>query len=142
MIGGRVITSSSLEDVCSSEVSDMRDLFDFFDLLFIGFDESEPELEPFLFFLFDWIVSVQLSGIPGTGLLGVGSVFLGTGSWILGAGFCDVFCLSELLLEPVVLLTVAFIASQCFCTSVSSRDPLPLHLSMVRRAPAILFSRS
>ena len=87
MIGGRVITSSSLEDICSSEVSDMRDLFDFFDLLFIGPDESDSELEPFLFFLFDWIVSVQLSGIPGTSLLGAGSVFLGTGSWVLGACF-------------------------------------------------------
>ena len=53
MIGGRVITSSSLEDVCSSEVSDIRDLFAFFDLLFIGSDESDSELEPFLFFLFE-----------------------------------------------------------------------------------------
>ena len=113
MIGGRVITSSSLEDVCSSEVSDMRDLFDFFDLLFIGFDESEPELEPFLFFLFDWIVSVQLSGIPGTGFLGVGSVFLGAGSVFLGAGswfLCADFCnvaagqLLRLHLRMLVLL--------------------------------------
>ena len=95
MIGGRVITSSSLEDVCSSEVSDMRDLFDFFDLLFIGFDESEPELEPFLFFLFACVVSVQFSGIAGTGFLGAGSGFLGAGSGFLGAGFCLDFFLSQ-----------------------------------------------
>ena len=40
-----------LEDVCSSEVSNMRDLFDLFDLLFLGPDESDSELEPLLFFL-------------------------------------------------------------------------------------------
>ena len=51
--GGGEITLSSLEDICSSEVSDIRDLFAFFDLLFIGSDESDSELEPFLFFLFE-----------------------------------------------------------------------------------------
>ena len=63
----------------------MQDLFVLFDLLFIGSDKSDSELEPSLFFLFDW--SVKLSGILGTGLLGVGFAFLGTGSRILGAGF-------------------------------------------------------
>ena len=87
---------SSLEDdVSSSEVSHIRDHLAFFDLLFIGPDESDSELEPFLFFLFACVVSVQFSGIAGTGFLGAGSGFLGAGSGFLGAGFCLDFFLSQ-----------------------------------------------
>ena len=119
--GGGEITLSSLEDVCSSEVSDIRDLFAFFDLLFIGPDESDSELEPFLLFLFEVLHILRafcsgltsafacVVGVPFSGTAGTG--FLGAGSGFLGAGFCDDFCLSELFLGPVVLLTVVIIAS-------------------------------
>ena len=91
--GGGEITSSSFEDVCSSEVSDIRDLFAFFDLLFIGSDESDSELEPFLFFLFE-VLRAFCFGLPSTFACVVGVPFSGTaGTGILGAGFCDVFCL-------------------------------------------------
>ena len=147
-VGGEIISSSLEDDVCSSEVSDIRDLFDFFGLLFIGPDESDSELEPFPvffspLFLFEVLQVVWAPYSRLTSILPcvVGVVVFGTlGAGFFGADVCDVFCLLGLL--PVVLLTVAVIASRCFYTSLSSRDPLPLRLSIVSRAPAILFSRS
>ena len=94
--GGEIISSSLEDDVCSSEVSDIRDLFAFFDLLFIGPDESDSELEPFLLFLFEvlHILRAFCSGLTSAFACVVGVPFSGTaGTGILGAGFCDVFCL-------------------------------------------------
>ena len=157
--GGGEITSSSLEDVCSSEVSDIRDLFAFFDLLFIGSDESDSELEPFLFFLFEVlhvlrsfcsglpsafarVVGVPFSGTAGTGFLGAGSGFLGTGSGFLGAGFLRRFLFIGAFSRVCRFIDCCDYSITMFLYLFFLQGSLPLRLSMVSRTPAILFSRS